>query len=67
MKRNYYNPNEPANSWEISYAVLLRRPGIDLGITFKQASLAIPEPRRNVIKEWAYTNFTSKWLKEHLF
>lgn len=67
MKRNYYNPNEPANSWEISYVVLLKRPKIDIGLTFKECFKQINEKRREILTNWANTQFTSAWLKEHLF
>jgi hypothetical protein len=66
MRRNYYNPNEPANSWEVSYIFAMYRPNINIGLPKRDIFLAVGQERAAQLREWAHDNLSYKWVKNHI-
>jgi hypothetical protein len=65
MKYRSVHPNEPQNSWEVSFILALYRPNIDLGITLPKLFMKIGKERSIRLREWAHEQLTGFWIKEH--
>lgn len=65
MKRQQYHPHQPSNSWEVSYILSIFRPKLDLGIKPYELFFKIGKERCDQLRNWALTNFDSRWVKEH--
>jgi hypothetical protein len=61
-----YDEREPANSWEVSYIVSIRRPYAHLDITKEELEKSVPLYRKRMIKSWARDFFTQDWFLAHM-
>lgn len=56
---------EPANSIEVSYAILCKKPTYKLGITIEQLSTTLGYKRAAELSKWADRFLTYKWFVDH--
>jgi hypothetical protein len=58
--------NDPANSWEVSYVISIRKPHVDLDISRKELMLKLGRNRVVQLNHWASEYFTHNWFLEHI-
>lgn len=64
--REVREPREPMNSWEITFVMSFMRKNFNSGVTDKNLSKTISSDRKRELRQWAATNYTSYWFREHV-
>ena len=64
--RYQYNPDEPANSWEVSYIISVCKPHIELGFTKQELYEKVGSNRAYRLRQWSLENFDHQWFLRHI-
>jgi len=57
---------EPSNSWEITYAILSKKPHLKLDVTYNEVVRHLEYSRMREINAWISENFSYKWFINHV-
>lgn len=63
--RVYFRMEEPLNSYEVSLAILLMRPGTKLDVTWGEVAMVVGRSRTKEISEWCSKFYTKHWYNTH--
>lgn len=63
-QRYRFDPLEPANSYEVSYALMIGK-GLKLGLTIADLNRIIGKDRIGEIQQWTSYGLTRRWLTDH--
>lgn len=58
--------SEPANSYEVAYAIWLINPMVNTGISPLKVQRALSDKRREEIRNWAFTKGDRAWVGKHV-